>query len=395
MPDRVVEWTDLFGGPLSGPAGPESREFLVFKKAGQPLLVVPRGVSAQAALSLYPAQTALARLARFVWGQALRLGLAGGAERVWVRLDSTRRFLQFLQAQAADATRHSLAAKPKRLEPGAPRRRSLEPAASVPFALLAGNPLSPGRRFLLLLLDAKGAPLVVVKAGADAAAATLIAHEADFLESRCLQVQGLPRFLGEFEDPPLRAFAMEFIQGESPGPGQAPGVVALLQAWLKSGVRCTMAEIPAWKRLAAAGRGGALFATLETRLASLKVQAPLFHGDLAPWNLKVSTLDGSWTALDWERGERSGPPAWDWFHYLLQPAILVRRESAAALAETAHEFLASNAFGDYAQAAGIVGHEAELLLAYLLHCRDVLRPAEGSPRISELLSLLAPQWVRS
>lgn len=48
--------------------------------------------------------------------------------------------------------------------------------------------------------------------------------------------------------------------------------------------------------------------------------------------------------LDWERGELAGIPAWDWFHFVLQPAILVAREDTAALVRRLEGLLASADF---------------------------------------------------
>jgi aminoglycoside phosphotransferase (APT) family kinase protein len=134
-----------------------------------------------------------------------------------------------------------------------------------------------------------------------------------------------------------------------------------------------------------------LFTRLEKQLAARQVQPALTHGDFAPWNVKVAA-DGRWVVLDWERGQLTGPPAWDWFHFVIQPAILVEKLSNESLVGRIEDFLISPAFQKYAQAAGLGGREREWMLAYLLYCREVIKPAEGLPQTSRLLDTLASRW---
>ncbi len=375
MKDRPAEpaaaWKGLFASPPADAAASASLELVVLKKGGEPLLVLPRhGRAARLALSLFPAQTARARLARSLWRQMVRWGLAAGpalrADRL--RLDSGDPFVRFLNSLANGA--------------GPPL-----------FALLAGNPRTPGRRFLVLVFDARGRPAAVVKAGTEKLATELIEREASFLAAAPADLLGLPRVRDRFQHGQVAAFAMDFIPGDAPRPSQADGVVPLLNNWLDRRGAQRLSAVPLWQRLAEATARDQRWARLTEKLEGVWFHPALFHGDLAPWNIKVSPATGSWTVLDWERGEGQGPPAWDWFHFVLQPAILVERQSAPALARTAQRLLDSAPFRQYAQVAGIAGREREWLLAYLRHCRDVLRPAEGLARTTELLDLLERQWT--
>ncbi len=88
-------------------------------------------------------------------------------------------------------------------------------------------------------------------------------------------------------------------------------------------------------------------------------------------------------------------PAFDWFHYVLQPAALVRKETPSALVRIAEGLLDSPAFAQYVTDAGLRGVERQWLLAYLFYCRNVLCPAEGSPRLAALLELWAKQAMGS
>ena len=131
---------------------------------------------------------------------------------------------------------------------------------------------------------------------------------------------------------------------------------------------------------------------LLQRLPGRTVPATLQHGDFAPWNIKVSPASGAWTVLDWERGELAGIPGWDWFHYVLQPAILVERLPVAGLVQRMEGLLRSEAFLAYAERAGIRGCERELALAYLIHAAEVIKPAEGLAATNELRRALAARW---
>ena len=305
----------------------------MFKKGGEPLLIVPRGIPQMAtALELYPAQTAKARLARGAWRLAVRRGLSGGAERDVLVLHHSDPFVEFLVKLSS----HTAATGPANVVPQ--------------FAVLAGNPHAQGRRFLVLVFSPSGQPVAVVKAGKQPAAIELIEKEAAFLAGAPSGLPGVPALQALFHN---SAFALNYIAGHSPRPRETGEIERILKSWLERGQQRPVDELAAWRRLAGATPADGLFGLLAKRLGGFPVQACVFHGDLAPWNIKISRANGAWMVLDWERGDLAGPPAWDWFHYVLQPAILVRRQSAIALAQTAEALLESPAFQAYARAAGL------------------------------------------
>lgn len=96
--------------------------------------------------------------------------------------------------------------------------------------------------------------------------------------------------------------------------------------------------------------------------------------------------------LDWERGELAGIPGWDWFHYVIQPAILVDRSPTTDLVQRIERVLSSEPFKAYSARAGIMGCERELVLAYLLHAVEVIKPSEGLAATRDLLHALAVRW---
>jgi len=346
-------WLDLFGP--ADRAGSRLLSFHTVQRGGIPLLFLPPGKrEALSGLTLYPAQSTRARLAKKLLEIALRVGLRPGLERVQFEVAVEDTFAAFL-------------------------RQSARTAAPPTFAVLAGNPRARGRRFVFLLLDAAGLPAAVVKAGASEAAQSLIEHEENFLRANA-GMPGLPALRGGFESSRARAFALDFAAGNSPRGSnlEAPG--NLLTSWLARDREMRMRDLESWRLLMASEAFP--MGTAMSALAETKFHPTLMHGDFAPWNVKVCA--GHWTVLDWERGQLEGVPGWDWFHFELQPALLVRHETAAQLFTRCERILASSDFLAYAAAAGIGPHARALLLAYLANCLCVTKQTEGREPLLEL-----------
>lgn len=360
------EWQALFA-----PCAPESAGATVVlhevRRGGEPLLLLPaRGALAARALALYPAQTARARAAKTLLQFALRLGLKSVLEKVRLPVAGNDGFAKFLSETAG------------------------LPAGPLPdFAVLAGNPRAPGRRFVLLLFGADGRPAAVVKAGVSETAQHLVAVEAEFLQRAPANSPGLPRLRGTFQARGARAFALAFFAGSSPNPDDSKKLGDLLGAWLATNQQVRVRELGAWRRLAAAGSESPLPVALQT-LAEARVHPALTHGDFAPWNVKVSR--GQWTVLDWERGELAGVPGWDWFHFVMQPAVLVRREGTEDLLARFERLLDSAYFSKYAGRAGIGEQGRVLALAYLAYCTRVTRQTEGRDQVLALERAAAARW---
>ena len=129
------------------------------------------------------------------------------------------------------------------------------------------------------------------------------------------------------------------------------------------------------------------------QLGERTLRRVIWHGDFTPWNLKWDRRTGQGVALDWERGQLAGVPGWDWFHFVVQSGVLVKKLSPAALREELETLLRSEDFSNYASRCGIVGSERELLLAYLLYNVEVLKPSEGRAELRTLLELLTNAWI--
>jgi len=368
MPTPQNFSADLFAA--SARPGPGVRvEMRLLKKGGRPFLLLPgQPRPAAATLDLYPAQTGRARLARALLRGLLRASLPLGTERVSLAISPEDPFARFLSSLAGESVQ------------GLPV-----------LGILAGNPMSEGQRFLLLVFDAGQQPVAVVKTGLSQRARVLIEQEEGFLAAVPGETIAVPRLRAKFESPRLRALALDFFPGDSPLRRHEAALPSLLSAWVDPRRTIVLSDTPDWTRLQNAASAGDLSSVLAAQLRGRTVHPAIHHGDFAPWNIKVSPA-GAWTALDWERGELAGIPGWDWFHYVIQSAILVGHLPTLVLVQRVEGLLSSDAFREYATRGGILGCERELVLAYLLHVVEVIKPSEGLAPTRELLAALAARW---
>lgn len=342
------------------------RDLRVVYKSGQPLLALPRSTpAALACLSLYPAQTARARLARGLLKFLLHSRLSVGMKQTRLEISRRAAFTRFLFNVAGEA------------------------GEQLPeFGILAGNPRSPGQRFMILVCSGDGQPAAVVKAGMSKEAKALIALESAFLRKAGGRVPGVPALRNHFQDPGIEALALDYFPGESPRETGPVEMSRLLGRWIDETGTITIAESAAWQQLKACPAAERMLAALAPKLEGQRVHSVMFHGDFAPWNIRVLP-SREWMALDWERGDPRGLPGWDWFHFVIQPAILVRKSGIEELVRQVEAMLASDAFRSYAQKALIQGGERELLAAYLLHLVEVIQPSEGMEQNRALMKRMS------
>ena len=336
----------------------------VLRKRGEPLLVVPQsGKAAAASLALYPAQTVKARLVRNVLRAALKLNLPLPLERAEVRIDSAAPFSSFLVEQG-------------------------KTGQFPQMGIFAGNPRTEGRRFILLLFGAHNEPVCVVKAGMGEAAGQLIQREQHFLASVPASLAGVPKLLGTFCGDNLSAFAMEFLDGEFSSSADTGMMAGLMNSWVQEKQTVFLAATAPWRELAAAGSSSPLWPRLE-KLGARSMRPVIWHGDFAPWNMKLDRRTGRCVVFDWERGQLTGVPGWDWFHYVIQTGVLVKKLSPGGLRGELEKLLRSEKFIAYAGRCGIADIAKELALAYLLYNVEVLKPSEGREETRALLELPA------
>lgn len=365
MSDDLSEpWQKLFG-PAAAGGESAAAQMRLLRRVGRGFMLLPAaGNLAAESLSLYPAQTRRARLVKSFLGAAFKFGLPLRLERVRLAFNRGEAFADYL-SQIARVTDNRVPA----------------------FALLAGNPRMAGRRSVLLLFDSAGAPAGVVKAGTDAEAFRLIEREETFLKSALPNTPGVPGVRSRFRSERVSAFAMDFLPGVSPRPGDSPTLERLLGSWVDHSRKLAIGNLPLWQRLEA---GAATLPGPIKELGSAKVHPTLYHGDFAPWNIKAR--GESWTLLDWERGELAGLPLWDWLHFIVQPAVLVERHPTEAVLGEIESFLQSPSLARYAERSGIVGLERALTAAYLQHCVHVLRPSEGLAEVKALGDKVMRKW---
>ena len=352
-------WQELFATANSG----SSVTLHAVLRGGKPFLFLPaNNCAASAALEIYPAQTSKARLAKTVLGLMLRVGLRPGLQKSSLRIADTDPFAAFLRATA-------------RVEPGEP----------FSFAVLTGNPSAPGRRHVFLLFNSTSQPVAVVKAGASSRARELITHEVSLLSNIGSNHSGLPKLTGVCELDNLSAFAMDFIKGTSPRENSSIELGKICSSWVDSQKEIALGETDAWKRLVRC-YDHTVLPDAVSQLAARRIHPVLMHGDFAPWNVKASS--GGWTVLDWERGERVGIPAWDWFHFVMQPAVLVRKEATESTLNKISTLFTSQEFQRYASLTGIAGLEWPLALAYVDFCIHVTQQTEGLNLLTQLRAAL-------
>jgi len=231
----------------------------------------------------------------------------------------------------------------------------------------------------------------VVKVGLHPVGHEAIDREADLLEQLPINTLGCIRATGRLNTPALSAFAMAYFPGNSPV--DDAGMEHLFHAWLNPCPFLPLTNLQAWRELAAelSRTDPGAWQVLSTALAGKTVRTTLQHGDFAPWNIRAVNVQNL-QVYDWERGQLQGIPGWDWFHFVVQTAILARRLSVQRVAAEVEQLLHSNRFKEYADEAGIRDFVQPLLLAYLLHQKWVVKPLDGQERTSELFELLSARW---
>jgi len=340
---RNAGWRSLFQ------QGEASQYVIVIRRHGQPLLVLAGDASFSVkALALYPAQCLLARFVRDLLRLGLRMGLQPLLRRELLHFSPEDPFWTII---SKTKDKHNN------------------------FAIFCGNPKGPGQRFMVLT----GTPteLRVIKAGSSAVAQELVLQEANFLR----KVQGMPYvldILDQFQTERICAFSLPFIPGDSPAMDSVEEVAAVMLAWVLPG-ELPLNAIPMWKRLYT--KGVAISPSLRA-IQDHRIATTLFHGDFVPWNIKVTPR--GWVVLDWERGENPGIPGWDWFHFIIQPRVLILRLAPTEVLRIVEETICSPLFKKYAEKTKIEGIEWALLEAYLDYTVKIFQPSEGLESLKEI-----------
>jgi hypothetical protein len=339
------------------------------RRKGSPFLLLPeKSGSASDGFQLYSAHRPLAKLWRSLVPLILKTPLAKFWGRVSIEADTESEFMQFLAQQAA-------------LPAG-----QLE-SPTIKF----GGVIGKTTRLVLLLRDAGGHPFRVVKVGLNPAGRAVTEREAGLLSNLPKEVVGCTGITGRFSSDTVSAFGTAFFPGESMASDL--GVEKLFHYWLNDAPPESIQNLAPWRELQSVAKGAGLpeWPILRDALAKQTVRTTIYHGDFAPWNVRVMNLE-TIRAFDWERGHLKGIPAWDWFHFTVQTSILVRRYSPNRVAAELEQLIHSPRFQQFATDAGISDIVEPLLLAYLLEQKLVIRPLAGIEQTDRLFRLLWAKW---
>ena len=153
-----------------------------------------------------------------------------------------------------------------------------------------------------------------------------------------------------------------------------------------------LASLPAWRTLTAkaAETDPETWQVLDTELAGKVVRNPHDPGDFAPQNHNNSHANEQQTNGQ-KSGQLYGVPGWDWFHFVVQTAIVTKQYPVERVAAEVGQMLHSEKFQKYANATGISGFVEPLFLAYLLHQKWVAKSCAGET-VPELFELLSTRW---
>lgn len=326
----------------------------VICRGGEPLCYLPAKPRAAAhTMQLYPAQRRLARVGRGCVRALLRMGVPLPLRR------GTPPPLSLAEATW--------------IGPGKEIAGKMDDKL---LGVLAGNVHARGRRYVYLLFDSNGHPLCVAKVGFTVSAREKVEAERSFLLVQGAANSAIPPVWGYVANEDMQGLLLPYWHGRpAPVHGAEEDIAPIMDRWIRS-------EPPrpwdAWDELAVL-HSSPFRDELEGRAFTPVLQ----HGDFAPWNVLVDG-QGQWQIIDWERGTDCGVPGWDWFHYLVQPAILVDEAPADQVYRRVQTLIRSTAFQSYARSTGMSGIEWPLFWAYLQHMRTLLDD-EQSDRAAALM----------
>lgn len=194
----------------------------------------------------------------------------------------------------------------------------------------------PWSKGTVLVMDRRGRPLAVVKAGNAEIAAALIENEASWLRTlagRSSIAPSVPRLLGFWSRGSATWLAQEPLTGSPSGPALKAAhltFLSLLQQELpiaRGFAGCAMQSEMQSQLREVGGRIGSEWREriehgLEQICALLPAQLPMTaaHRDFAPFNLRMS--HGEIRVFDWEHARLGYIPLYDLFHFLLAPAAV-------------------------------------------------------------------------
>ena len=344
------------------------RHFTLLRKRGHPFLYLPSDpTEADATLRLYPAQRRFARSLVGLIRGFMRFGIPVSRQAVDVIIDESAGFPAFLKSLGFDNN-------------------------TVPdFGILANRFKDSGRPHIMLVFDAANRPAIVVKVGTSKEARRLIRVEQALFFPEAPRFPCLPEALDWYEGEDATAIAYRYVEGANPQPAQHPKIETILNSWVRDNESTPLGDLPLWSTVTSLLHDHPGLEPILQALKSRKIKPVMYHGDFAPWNIRVASSEANapWLILDWEQGALRGIPGWDWLHFVLQYNTLVRRLSPRATLREIEALWESPAFKAYAHRTGIEPVLEELtfvFLVYFLHCTDPRENAETTRKILQLFN---------
>jgi hypothetical protein len=234
------------------------------------------------------------------------------------------------------------------------------------FGFLLGNSDSEARS--LILARKTGNEFYVDKIGLSAAAKEAISDEVSIMCSLPKDLVGLVELSQSSKGDSWSYYSCPLVVGRSPAKQQDDLVLSLLEAWLDLAHMEPLVEAVQWLNIVEYIEARELQKgySLIDGCADIEIMVGVYHGDFAPWNIKISEGEEV-VAMDWEYGTANAPAAWDWMHYLIQRAYLVENLSCAETLKACRDWATTEKGKAFMQAAGW-GDKIELCIgSYLIY----------------------------
>lgn len=339
-----------------------------FRRRGQEFLLLPDDAeAAERSLEVYSPQSWFARVAIKFLRRCLRLRIPVPILRS-IRLGIPKGSLLLEMLRQSDNAR--------------------SPAMPPPFALLAGNPKEPNRRFILLSFDRGHLPKLVMKIGIGRYSSELIERERRFIEGNGNRFPCFPKILESRRDDEFAVFSTDYLRISTLTSSSEAELYKCLTGWIHpDGNADRLESLTLFSAMREECGSSRTFQALFDRVKDVSVSAVIFHGDLVPWNIRAEDDTDDWVVIDWERGEERGVPGWDWFHFEVQKSILVDKESPEFIMEKIARLQTSDLFAAYAGRCGIGAVTKELFALYLMYCRRVLMHGNAGVTLDRLQDL--------
>lgn len=242
------------------------------------------------------------------------------------------------------------------------------------IGFLLGTHETDNRRAIVLYLGKVG--YEVEKMGFGESARLSVLDEGRIIESLPEDHMGIPKLLSIRDEDDWASYTTLYLVGRSPSTGDAGNILSLLRDWMDRSTTQRFDKTSQWLSLREFAESSKDDEVKERwrklkKVAGLEIKVGLFHGDFAPWNIKVMG-DGSMVVMDWEHASLMGPLGWDWLHYMVQYGLLVEKLPLNEVEEKCRRWANSEDGQVFLKQAGWLDHEEEWIQSYLMYSGWVL-----------------------